>query len=1225
MGKVVEVDSEERGVEFPTGNYRLDRTSLYTSQFQKGTFVHLAVDDAPPEAVGEITDLADGRLKVEFMGETKDVAPMGLIKCDFQPGTCVFWTKTDDDIAPNHLGVVVPDLNDEGRVKVKFPSGFWRFDPGELVRAHVQHGSFVQWRKHDDDIAQGEVGQVQVDDYSLDNDDGRLNVKFAKGSWRFKPEELFATEVQLGSLVRWSKHDDVVPKGQVGQAVSLKVSEGRIRVQFPKGRLNFNTNELILHKIQPGSFVYWTGSDEDIPRGSIGKVIKLEESGSLHVHWPKGTWSLKTSSLKLLPFQKGDRVQWNSSNDDIPEGELGQVIDIHYHDESKTHTGFRKLLGQEEEGKEVEGGSGTRLFVKFSKGCCSMKLDELRSANLDVESMNMVKSTFKKFDKDGDGNLSVDELAAVLIGAAGGGVSEADCQKLFDALDKDGDGKLSTTEFVDYVFGCGATGSQKLLLREGFGLAATSGLNAGQDDESDDGDPEGGAGGGRGGGQVINTAPVTFRVTFNGEDAEGIDGDTVVTRGEWVSAMLAVGICRQASTEAYDARLSECQESGECEGEDLTLKDLADEINGIGGIPGIEELQTAVGRVKKGKVPTLDLSIPAAESPEERQLARQTGLDGLLFHLNVQGQPLSAGHEQLSAAKLSALEESVLGALGSDELLEALSKAQASPPTVSAMASLQRAREHCRREVQEIIARCQEKKQKYTDETWNPCDNEAECLYVDKEKPGYDCTVQKPSGWRRLSQFYLSPALFRSDGGANDIKQGGIGDCYLMGALGSIVANRPRFLRRAICCYNIKIGVYGIIFHVDSRFIYEIVDDYVAMNGYSILYGRSLDQEEVWIPVLEKAFFKHYRCCEMCDGGAGEEATYSFLGGLHGRYRIDDQLFDKPSEMFKLLSHAQQQGELLNTSFTVPSKGKYAGVSSSSSSFGQCGEQSLPFGLYEYHIYSILRVVEACGHQLICCRNPWGDGEWTGPWSDKSEEWTDRLREAFWMTDKADGTFWMAIEDFVQIAKGVTFNKTFGPTWQVVTQHGRFANDTLTARVVSEYEASEFGELSYKKLQIITVALISGQWSKGTVEGSDTLGYFRTKDVEFQQTDAFRYDLSVEGLAEGAPIHLALMLENQKRAREWTLRKGYGLNCKDTEYPDVYFLVYDSHGERVCLERLAGRHAWCSLDGSKGPWSIYISCAAGRGKRFSVQAFAPHGSMCLQKVDCTFQDIADRM
>ena len=54
------------------------------------------------------------------------------------------------------------------------------------------------------------------------------------------------------------------------------------------------------------------------------------------------------------------------------------------------------------------------------------------------------------------------------------------------------------------------------------------------------------------------------------------------------------------------------------------------------------------------------------------------------------------------------------------------------------------------------------------------------------------------------------------------------------------------------------------------------------------------------------------------------------------------------------------------------------------------------------------------GLKLLQIRNPWGNTEWTGAWSDKSPLWTDETKAFFGWEDKDDGTFWMSIEDFVK-------------------------------------------------------------------------------------------------------------------------------------------------------------------------------------------------------------------
>ena len=68
-------------------------------------------------------------------------------------------------------------------------------------------------------------------------------------------------------------------------------------------------------------------------------------------------------------------------------------------------------------------------------------------------------------------------------------------------------------------------------------------------------------------------------------------------------------------------------------------------------------------------------------------------------------------------------------------------------------------------------------------------------------------------------------------------------------------------------------------------------------------------------------------------------------------------------------------------------------------------------GLITRHAYSVTGLARVRGQlgdtHLVRLRNPWGKGEWTGEWSDKSEKWTQELRDRFNIVDSDDGTFCM--------------------------------------------------------------------------------------------------------------------------------------------------------------------------------------------------------------------------
>lgn len=61
----------------------------------------------------------------------------------------------------------------------------------------------------------------------------------------------------------------------------------------------------------------------------------------------------------------------------------------------------------------------------------------------------------------------------------------------------------------------------------------------------------------------------------------------------------------------------------------------------------------------------------------------------------------------------------------------------------------------------------------------------------------------------------------------------------------------------------------------------------------------------------------------------------------------------------------------------------------------------------------MITVFDFEGERLVVCRNPWGTGEWTGAWSDKSPEFA-RLAEAKGIVAKDDGSFHMCLQDYLE-------------------------------------------------------------------------------------------------------------------------------------------------------------------------------------------------------------------
>ena len=76
-------------------------------------------------------------------------------------------------------------------------------------------------------------------------------------------------------------------------------------------------------------------------------------------------------------------------------------------------------------------------------------------------------------------------------------------------------------------------------------------------------------------------------------------------------------------------------------------------------------------------------------------------------------------------------------------------------------------------------------------------------------------------------------------------------------------------------------------------------------------------------------------------------------------------------------------------------------------------------GIVPGHAYSLLAarsIIDQYGDEvnLVQMRNPWKEGEWTGRFSDNSDEWTPELREMLNHYPSDDGIFWMTFEDMTK-------------------------------------------------------------------------------------------------------------------------------------------------------------------------------------------------------------------
>ncbi|CAJ1067743.1 calpain-2 catalytic subunit-like [Xyrichtys novacula] len=283
------------------------------------------------------------------------------------------------------------------------------------------------------------------------------------------------------------------------------------------------------------------------------------------------------------------------------------------------------------------------------------------------------------------------------------------------------------------------------------------------------------------------------------------------------------------------------------------------------------------------------------------------------------------------------------------------------------------------------------------------------CFPAERRSLGYDklgpySPLTRSVVWKRPTELCSDPKF--TDKGATrlDICQGALGDCWLLAAISSLTLDQ-RILARVVPPGQSFTEGYAGIFHFQfwqfGEWVDVVVDDRLPTKDGELLFVHSAEGSEFWSALLEKAYAKVNSCYEALTGGQSVEGFEDFTGGIAEVY----ELLEIPPKLFHIMQRALKLGSML-------------GCSISTSGFHV--ESVTARKLVRGHAYSVTGAeeVDFKGEpiQLIRVRNPWGEVEWTGPWSDGSREW-DYVSEG----DKAklnhvaeDGEFWMSFSDFTK-------------------------------------------------------------------------------------------------------------------------------------------------------------------------------------------------------------------
>ncbi|KAI9666018.1 MAG: hypothetical protein M1821_003953 [Bathelium mastoideum] len=367
--------------------------------------------------------------------------------------------------------------------------------------------------------------------------------------------------------------------------------------------------------------------------------------------------------------------------------------------------------------------------------------------------------------------------------------------------------------------------------------------------------------------------------------------------------------------------------------------------------------------------------------------------------------------------------------------------------------SYKQAADECVAKVRKIVKECLALNQKYRDPYFN-----MEKYGMVGEKPFNDCLMGledneldlAPKSVKRIEDIFDDPKFYIEDATANDVRQGNDGDCWFLSALCTVSCLKDQ-IHRICVAKDEKVGVYGFVFHRDGEWFSEIIDDNLYLTkanfddlpaeersewftqyrkdpeeeyrkafqrgSQSLYFAQCNDVNETWLPLLEKAYAKAHGDYAAINGGWSGEAVEDLTGGVTTELWTAD-IIDK--ERF-------WNDELRNVNKDF---------------LFSCGLDNDTYdgkkGLVFNHAYSVMDAVEHTRdgklYRLAKLRNPWGESEWNGAWSDGSKEWDGYWMETLKHEFGDDGVFWISYQDLLKNFKDFDRTRLFDDKWTVTQQ-----------------------------------------------------------------------------------------------------------------------------------------------------------------------------------------------
>lgn len=276
-------------------------------------------------------------------------------------------------------------------------------------------------------------------------------------------------------------------------------------------------------------------------------------------------------------------------------------------------------------------------------------------------------------------------------------------------------------------------------------------------------------------------------------------------------------------------------------------------------------------------------------------------------------------------------------------------------------------------------------------------------MFIDHDFPPSKTNInwekKRAYAWKRPCQLVDDPQFIVDGISIDDIIQGTLGDCYIISSLACLTKKSHLLEEKCFVSQDIEHGKYTFRFFVDGVETLVTIDDLLPVSIHGkLISAHSKQKNEFWVALLEKAFAKLSGGYDQIgQGGSPADALIMICGGVKTGHTVTTQDLDN---IWNNLTDLHTRGALLSCYAT-----------------GDIPEYINKLGIVHLHSYSVLDIVSVDDNgknvRLLKLRNPWGDKEWKGAYSDGDSNWTPKLIEHLNVVFDNDGVFYMEIQDFI--------------------------------------------------------------------------------------------------------------------------------------------------------------------------------------------------------------------